>query len=285
MGLNKELIGKKYGPVDCEVDKHEAMFYALATNDFNEAYINGNREGEIVAPPMYVISKEIGGKVISLPLFDEDLKVNFAMLVHGEQEIEWFKPLIPGSKLKSTSSILDIIDKGSGELLNVGAETKDEKGELVARQVVGYFVRGGGSGKKSEKKPAPPEDRSKKLFEETMKVLLGQTYIYAEPSGDHNPIHIDNNFATSVGLPGIILQGLCTMAFVQKSVVDSVCSGDPLRLKKLSVRFSRPVLPGDTFTTIGWEKGESNDRLIVGLESSTQKGDVVIKGAYAEIAK
>lgn len=285
MGLNKELIGKKYEPVDCEVDKHEAMFYALATNDFNEAYINGNREGEIVAPPMYVISKEIGGKVISLPLFDEDLKVNFAMLVHGEQEIEWFKPLIPGSKLKSTSSILDIIDKGSGELLNVGAETEDEKGELVARQVVGYFVRGGGSGKKSEKKPAPPEDRSKKLFEETMKVLLGQTYIYAEPSGDHNPIHIDNNFATSVGLPGIILQGLCTMAFVQKAVVDSVCSGDPLRLKKLSVRFSRPVLPGDTFTTIGWKKEESNDRLIVGLESSTQKGDVVIKGAYAEVAK
>ena len=61
--------------------------------------------------------------------------------------------MTPVNECKSTSSILDIIDKGSGELLNVGAETKDEKGELVARQVVGYFVRGGGSGKKSEKKP------------------------------------------------------------------------------------------------------------------------------------
>jgi acyl dehydratase len=285
MGMNKELVGKKYGPEDCEVNKHEAMYYALSSNDYNEAYIDGRREGGIVAPPMYIVSKEIGGRVISLPLFDQELKVDFAMLVHGEQEIEWLKPLIPDSKLKSTSSVLDIIDKGSGELLKIGVETEDEKGELVARQVIGFFVRGGGSGKKSEKKPAPPEDRSKKLLEETMNVLQGQTYVYAEASGDHNPIHIDNNFATAVGLPGIILQGLCTMAFVQKAVVDSACKGDPSKLKKLSVRFSRPVLPGDTLTTIGWEKGESGDRTVVGLETTNQKGDVVVKEAYAEVAK
>jgi hypothetical protein len=65
MGMNKELIGKKYGPADCEVNKHEAMYYALASNDYNEAYINGRREEGIVAPPMYIVSKEIGGRVIS----------------------------------------------------------------------------------------------------------------------------------------------------------------------------------------------------------------------------
>ena len=54
-------------------------------------------------------------------------------------------------------------------------------------------------------------------------------HIYADGSGDHNPIHVDPDFAKGVGLPGIILQGLCTMAFNFKAVQDEVAGGDPLR--------------------------------------------------------
>ena len=54
------------------------------------------------------------------------------------------------------------------------------------------------------------------------------------------------------GLPGIIVHGLCTMAFTSKVAIDKLCSGDPTRLKRLRVRFSRPVLPGQTITTKFW---------------------------------
>jgi acyl dehydratase len=54
------------------------------------------------------------------------------------------------------------------------------------------------------------------------------------------------------GLPGIIVHGLCTMAFTAKVIVDHLCAGDPTRLKRLAVRFSRPVFPGDTITTKVW---------------------------------
>ena len=118
-----------------------------------------------------------------------------------------------------------------------------------------------------------------------MKVLKGQTYIYAEPSGDHNLIHIDPDFAVKVGLPGIILQGLCTMAFVQKAVVDNANGGDPNKLKKLKVRFSRNVLPGDTVTTTGWLKEDKGNSMIVGLESVVDRGDIVIRDAWAEVTK
>jgi acyl dehydratase len=284
MAINRELIGKSFGPVDGEVVKREAIYYALATNDYNEAYINSARPGGTVAPPLYAVSKDIGAKGILEVLKEPTLGLNWTYVVHGEQYFEWLKTLIPGVKLKSTATIKDIIDKGTGELLEIKVDSTDEDGELVVSQVIGFFERWPDA--KREKKPVEEKKKVPKIFfTEEMKVKLGQTYIYAEPSGDHNPIHVDPDFAVKVGLPGIILQGLCTMAFVQKAVVDNACGGDPTKLKKLKVRFSRNVLPGDIVTTSGWLSEEKNETKIIGLETKVDRGDVVIKDAWAEVTK
>jgi len=270
--------------VEGEVNVREALYYALATNDPNERYIDGARPGGTVAPPLYAISKDLGAKGIMEIIADTELGLNFAFVVHGEQYFEWHEPLIPGAKMQVTATIKDIIDKGTGDLLEMKVDCTDEKGKLVVSQVVSFFERRPDAPKKP-KSPEPEEDRSKPLFTDSMKVLRGQTYIYAEPSGDHNPIHVDPDFAVKVGLPGIILQGLCTMAFVQKAVIDNAAGGDPTKLKKLKVRFSRNVLPGDTVTTSGWLKEETDSARIVGLEAKVDRGDIVIRDAWAEVAK
>ena len=284
MAINRELIGKSFGPVDGEVVKREAIYYALATNDYNEAYIDGARPGGTVAPPLYAVSKDIGAKGIFEVIKEPTLGLNWTYVVHGEQYFQWLKPLIPGAKLKSTATMKDVLDKGTGELLEIKVDSTDKDGELVVSQIIGFFERWPDA--KRKKKPVEEEKKAPKiLFTEEMKVKLGQTYMYAEPSGDHNPIHVDPDFAVKVGLPGIILQGLCTMAFVQKAVVDNACGGDPTKLKKLKVRFSRNVLPGDTVTTSGWLSEEKNGTKIVGLEAKVDRGDVVIKDAWAEVSK
>jgi acyl dehydratase len=285
MAMNRELIGKSFGPIDGEVVNREAIFYALATNDYNEAYIDGSRKGGTVAPPLYAVSKDIGAKGIMEVLKEPTLGINWGYVVHGEQYFEWPKPLIPGAKLNSTATVKDIIDKGTGELLEVKVDSIDEKGDLVVSQVIGFFERWPDA--KREKKAAVEEkaEESETLFTADMKVKQGQTYIYAEPSGDHNLIHVDPDFAVKVGLPGIILQGLCTMAFVQKAVVDNACGGDPTKLKKLKVRFSRNVLPGDTVTTRGWLTGDKGKTRTIGLEAKVDRGDVVIKDAWTEVLK
>ena len=61
------------------------------------------------------------------------------------------------------------------------------------------------------------------------------TVRYAGASGDFNPIHIDDEFARSVGLPGRILHGLWTMAQVARAQTEA--AGGPERLKRLSVQF------------------------------------------------
>jgi MaoC like domain len=64
--------------------------------------------------------------------------------------------------------------------------------------------------------------------------------VYAQASGDHNPIHLDDEIAAAVGLPGVIAHGMLTMGHVSRVVTEFV--GSVRALKSLSVRFTRPVI-------------------------------------------
>jgi acyl dehydratase len=116
-----------------------------------------------------------------------------------------------------------------------------------------------------------------------MQVKHDQTYIYADGSGDHNPIHVDPAFAKQVGLPGIILQGLCTAAFCFKAIQDNTCGKDPARVQSLQVRFARPVLPLDTVTTRAWIEDKMSGTTALGFDAVNQKGDVVIRNGLASV--
>ena len=90
---------------------------------------------------------------------------------------------------------------------------------------------------------------------------------------------MDPSTAKAAGLPNVILHGLCTMAMSGCSVVDSLADGDPRRLKRLGVRFARPVLNGSKLTTQGW-KTESGTNFIV----KDDQGNVVIANGVAELS-
>ena len=103
---------------------------------------------------------------------------------------------------------------------------------------------------------------------------------YADASGDHNPIHIDDKFATSFGLPSVIAHGMLDMAFVAQHVTDwAGLNGD---LKRIRVRFVANVKPGDTVTCKGKvkEKKVEAGRKTVQCElwAENQKGEQVITG-------
>ena len=77
-----------------------------------------------------------------------------------------------------------------------------------------------------------------------------------------NPIHIDPKAAAAAGLPGLILHGLCTQAMSGASILAEK-GKRPRDLKRLSVRFSKPVLNGQTLTVWGWDKGSSTVEFLV----------------------
>src|SRR5204862_7909280 len=97
----------------------------------------------------------------------------------------------------------------------------------------------------------PASARANSVGEFSTHVDDDQTFRYRDASGDQMPIHVDDDFAKQVGLPGIIAHGLCTMAMTSQAAVKPVGGGRPSRLQRLAVRFAKPVFPGnDVVTTI-----------------------------------
>ena len=103
-----------------------------------------------------------------------------------------------------------------------------------------------------------------------------QIAAYAEASGDHNPIHLDDSFARSVGLPGVIAHGMLQMGIM--AVVAAETAGGPDRLRRLYCRFAGMVVPGDTVTFVAAEEVPGKLR----LSAVNQKGEAVLTKSVAE---
>jgi acyl dehydratase len=104
---------------------------------------------------------------------------------------------------------------------------------------------------------------------------------YAGASGDFNPIHIDVDFAKSVGLPQNILHGLYSMAQVARACTNAA-GGDPRSLRRLSVQFRGMGLPEQEIVVTGEVKEEDGERALVAAEAV--QGDTrIIRKAEAEL--
>ena len=107
------------------------------------------------------------------------------------------------------------------------------------------------------------------------------TVRYAGASGDFNPIHIDEEFAKQVGLPGRILHGLYTMAQVARAQTEA--AGGPEKLKRLAVQFRGMGLPEQEITVSGTVR-EVRDGVAVVDTVAEQGGKQIIRNAEAELA-
>jgi acyl dehydratase len=191
-------------------------------------------------------------------------------IVHAAQDIHVHAPIEAGMSLVTTATPIGIFARRSGAALVIRAETRDD-GRLVAEQYVTELFRGLEAGEdRGEPAPdVPAGAREGEPREAAFEVAGDQAERYAEASGDHNPIHLDEEAARAVGLPGRILHGLCTMALAGRAV-EQVAGREPTRL---AVRFSAPVALGATVTTRVWPD----------LSFEAASGEAtVLKGGWAE---
>jgi acyl dehydratase len=285
MPLNKSCVGRQYPPVATTVTVEALQNYAHAYNDANPHFFDASRPGGIVAPPMFGVV--VTWQSVLQPVADPEVGVNPLRLVHGEQDMEFHSPMRPSDVITSTSKIASIDSRSTGETMVIEVNSHNQRHEPVLRTLFTVFIRGAAS------KTAPPAtaeakprelNRGEPLVVVSQKIDSDQTFRYAEASGDRNPIHVDENVAKMAGLPGIIVHGLCTMAFTSKVMIDRLCGGDPTRLKRLHVRFSRPVIPGQTITTKVWRGVERGNHQVYDYETYSPEGHAVIRGGIAEVA-
>ena len=131
----------------------------------------------------------------------------------------------------------------------IRTETETVDGEPVNAQFVTEFFRGVHADvSRGERPPGHRLDETAKasarLTEIRYPIADDQTTRYAAASGDFFEIHLDDEAARAVGLPGRIVHGLCTMAFTGRAVLEAAGVDDPSAIARLAVRFSAPLRPG-----------------------------------------
>jgi acyl dehydratase len=202
-------------------------------------------------------------------------------VVHYEHDMLLHRPIAPGTRLVSKATPVALLGRPNGTSLVIKTETRDRDGELVNEQYVTEFFRGITTDQSiGERAPdhrldvdgAPP------LAEVTYPVAEDQPVRYAAASGDDFPIHLDDAFAREVGLPGRIVHGLCTLALAGRAVLEAAGIDDRRAVKRIAVRFSAPLFPGETVSTRVWEIDGA-----LGFESVDREGKPVLKDGRLEL--
>ncbi|WP_328825556.1 MaoC/PaaZ C-terminal domain-containing protein [Tomitella gaofuii] len=243
-------LGVWTDPERFEVTAERIAEYAAATND----PIDAHRAGRVAPPVFAVVPVFLSMAPAALSVAPPELLMK---LVHGEQDFRFHRPIVPGDTLVARARPVSYAGRGSGSSVVVHAETRTEAGELVGEQWLTAFFRGVDAGP-GEGEPAPPHPLDPALraaapaAEVRQHIDEDQTFRYSPASGDPMPIHLDDEIAQMAGLPGIINHGLCTMAFTSWAALTELAGADTARLRRLAVRFARPVLPGQTIDTRFW---------------------------------
>jgi acyl dehydratase len=269
---NKALIGKETPTVLAEVKAEETVPFAKALGDLNPLYVDEaaakkSKFGGLLAPPTFPVTLAAG--TMDPNLFFE-LELNFASIVHGEQEFEYVKPLKVGQKITIEGRVADITEKQerNGILDVVVLETTgyDEAGDKVyiARRTLlskrleqgdqGSGIRDQGPGpdlpppaREGIMIPTPPSLTSLNEGDEiepmakpeiTKQLLID----YGEAALDGNPMHTDDEFAQDAGYPGVFAQGMLSMGFLAQYLVERFGIES---LRRIKVRFVEHTWPGE----------------------------------------
>ena len=264
-------LGQKYAYSDREV-----MLYAygigMGADPMDEkelAFVN-----EAVATPRALKVVPTFASVAAWGAGPGEMNLNRVMVVDGERDITFHRPLQVAAKLLVDSRVLAVFDKGKdkGAVIRHQTVLKNEKGEELATLVASRFARGdGGFGGPSEGQPEPhpvptrPPDKSVDI-----PTRADQALIY-RLCGDRNPLHSDPEFARGAGFPKPILHGMCTFGITCRGILQTYADFDPAAFRRHAARFSAPVYPGETVTIDLWK-----DDNVISFEARVKARNAVV---------
>ena len=204
------------------------------------------------------------------------LEFNFAMLLHGEQDIEVHQPLPTAAKIVNKGRVAGLYDKGKACLAVLEIDSSDESGQPLFTNRFSLFLRGEGGfgGDSGPKAGNEPPDRAPDGTVESP--ILPQQALLYRLSGDRNPLHADPEFAKMAGFEKPILHGLCSFGVVCKAVVDAALDGAVEKVARYQARFAGVVYPGETIVTSYWKEG---DKVLIQAKTKERDTPVITNAA------
>jgi acyl dehydratase len=274
----KKALGAKLGEAKYSWDKDKVILYHLGVGagvpPTDPGELEYTYEKNLKVLPSYGVIPVFGslGLLGSTP----GLTFNFAMLLHGEQDIEVHQPIPPEATIDSEGRVAEIYDKGKAALVVVEVKSKDEAGRPLFTNRFSLFLRGeGGFGGEPGPK-AGNEAPSRAPDGVITSTTLPQQALIYRLSGDKNPLHADPEFAKMAGFDRPIIHGLCSYGVVCKAIVDKVLGGDVTKVARYQARFAGVGFPGETYLTSWWKEG---DRILIQAKSKERNAAIISNAA------
>ena len=277
----EKLLNREFGTIRDTYTEKDCILYALGVgmglDPLDEDCLKFVYEdGLKILPSQSVIMAHPG-----FWAKEEDTGVDWVKVLHAGQEIIFHNPIPPSATVEATTRITEVADKGEkvGALINSERIVSDIKtGMEICTLITTILARGdggfGGERKASAFKPdvipmRDPDDIC------DLPTLPQQALLY-RLSGDFNPLHASPTVARNAGFKAPILHGLCTFGVMTHALIKMCCDYDPSRFKRMRLRFSAPVYPGETIRTEIWH----NDNEIAFRCKSLEQGKIVINNGY-----
>jgi acyl dehydratase len=143
--VKTDAKGKVYPPVEYEVGKEKIAEYARAVGEDNPVYFDREQARaagfrDIPAPPMFAVVYAMGS--VGPGLFDPDVGIDFAMMVHGGQEFAWGEPVCSGDTISTATTVKDIFEKDGKGFYVFESVSTNQLGQGVVRGTWTNIVRG-----------------------------------------------------------------------------------------------------------------------------------------------
>lgn len=251
MELSSRFVGTKLKDYETEITWRQTMNFAAAVDDRNAWYLDDEREGGIVAPPMFSVA--VTWRILEriwefIEAKDFPMEVLLTQ-VHHTESLEFHRPLRPGDRLTVKGKVAAILPHRAGTRVVMRFDALGEGNEPVFTEHIGALMRGV---KCSDEGLCPnripesffPEGSEEPLWESRIPIDPLRPHIYDGCTNIVFPIHTSKAFAHQVGLPGNILQGTATLSFAVREIINREAGGDPRALKSVICRFTGMVLPG-----------------------------------------
>jgi len=145
MPVNSNAVGKTYEPVLYAVGREKIREYARAVGETNPVSLDVEAAraagyADVVAPPMFAVV--YSAPSVGPPIFDPEIELNFAMMVHGGQEFVWGPPVVAGDEIATTTSVKDIFERDGRGYYVFESISINQRGEQVCRATWTNIVRG-----------------------------------------------------------------------------------------------------------------------------------------------
>ena len=144
MAAQTDAIGKVYPPVLYAVGREKIREYASAVGETNPLHLDVQAAraagyADVVAPPMFAVV--YASRSVIPALFDPDVGLNFAMMVHGGQEFVWGPLVVAGDEISTTTTVRDIADRGEMTFFVFESVSENQRGETVCTGTWTNIVR------------------------------------------------------------------------------------------------------------------------------------------------